>query len=66
MSELKRCPFCNVQLVANNNPADFFVQRYGTHYEHPIGGCILDEIEITPSQIEDWNRRAPASEGEQK
>jgi hypothetical protein len=58
MSELKPCPFCGVTLTANNNPADLYVQRYGTHYSHPDGHCYLSGDEVSPSRIEDWNTRA--------
>lgn len=66
MSELKPCPFCGALLVANNSMEDFYVRRYGTYYVHPSALCFLDGTEISPSEVEDWNRRAPASEGEQK
>lgn len=63
------CPFCGVNLIANNNPADMYVRRYGTHYMHPSTPdcCHLDAHEVTPSEVELWNRRAsspPASEQE--
>ncbi len=58
---LKPCPFCAVSLTPNNNPADSYVARYGTHYMHPPGDCVLADWEISPSNVESWNRRAALS-----
>ena len=58
MTDLKPCPFCGVKLVANTNQADFYVARYGTHWDHPPGLCFLADHEVSPSNIEDWNTRA--------
>lgn len=66
MSEPKLlgCPFCGVSLVANSNPLDFFVARYGTHYSHPTGNCFLEDTEVSPSEVADWNTRAKPEHGE--
>lgn len=58
MADLKPCPFCGITLAANNNRRDLYVRRYGTHYQHPVNDCYLSDTEVSPSQIEDWNRRA--------
>lgn len=53
------CPFCGAELKLNDNPADLMVRRYGMRYNHPLVlGCFLDDIEVLPGQIDEWNRRA--------
>jgi hypothetical protein len=54
------CLFCGAELQPNNNLADIYVHRYGTHYDHRSGpdGCILSGLEVSPGEIDDWNRRA--------
>ena len=49
MSELKRCPFCGITLIADGNK--FFV--------HPVVGCLLDGIPIKndAESIKRWNTR---------
>lgn len=51
MSELKRCPFCGITLIADGNK--FFV--------HPVVGCLLDGIPIKndAESIKRWNTRKP-------
>lgn len=57
------CPFCGMELRANTNQADLYVRRYGTHYTHPDNpGCFLDDSEVSPRQVEEWNRRTLAAE----
>ncbi|MDP9651680.1 hypothetical protein [Paraburkholderia caledonica] len=58
---LKRCPFCNAELVSNTNKEDLYVHRYGAYHEHPLGDCILDGFEVSPSNIASFNRRADTS-----
>lgn len=55
--DLKPCPFCGVDLTVYDNPADLYVRRYGTHYQHPRSDCHLSDHEVTPSEVNDWNRR---------
>lgn len=59
------CPFCGASLVENNNQDDLYVRRYGPHWDHPMGNCFLEDTEVSPSQIRDWNTRAqpPAMTG---
>ncbi|MEB2554098.1 hypothetical protein [Burkholderia cenocepacia] len=64
--EIKNCPFCGANMIENSNKKDLYVARYGTHYTHPEGDCVLWDFEVTPGNVKLWNRRAPASEGEQK
>lgn len=54
------CPFCGAALTPNDNPADLYVRRYGTHHMHPATPtcCHLDGHEVTPSEVDAWNRRA--------
>jgi len=52
------CPFCGVSLVANTNLSDLHVRRYGTHYDHPLDPCFLAGAEVSPCEVESWNRRA--------
>ena len=51
MSELKRCPFCGITLIADGNK--FFV--------HPVVGCLLDGIPMKndAESIKRWNNRKP-------
>ena len=51
MSEIKRCPFCGITLIADGNK--FFV--------HPVVGCLLDGIPIKndAESIKRWNTRKP-------
>jgi hypothetical protein len=58
VSELNRCPFCSSELMPNTNQDDLYVRRYGTHWVHPDGPCFLDGTEVSPSQVDAWNRRA--------
>lgn len=54
------CPFCGETLAANNDQRDMYVRRYGTHYSHSGMDCYLADTEVSPSQVESWNRRAAA------
>lgn len=51
------CPFCGVKLTPNNNQADLYVRRYGTHYNHINNGCFLGGDALTPADVPDWNKR---------
>ena len=66
MSEPKLlpCPFCGESLVANNNPDDLYVRRYGTHWDHPTNDCFLENVEVSPPEIDDWNTWAKPEHGE--
>ena len=59
---LKPCPFCGAELVPNTNQRDLYVKRYGTHYMHANNGCLLDGNELTPSEVEGWNKRTTEAE----
>lgn len=59
-SELLRCPFCSCELMPNTNQDDLYVKRYGTHWNHPDGPCFLADMEVSPSQVDAWNRRSTA------
>lgn len=58
--DMKPCPFCGTRLRVNDNMEDLYVRRYGVHYMHPtISGvdCPLEDHEVSPGDIESWNRR---------
>lgn len=57
MSELKRCPFCSIELMPNTNKGDLYVKRYGPHWDHPGGLCFLADTEVSPAQVDAWNHR---------
>jgi hypothetical protein len=59
MSELKRCPFCSIELMPNTNRGDLYVKRYGPHWDHPDGLCFLADTEVSPSEVDAWNQRVP-------
>lgn len=61
LPDMKPCPFCGIALAVNDNRRDFYVRRYGTHYQHPVTDCYLSDTEVTPSQVGEWNRRADVS-----
>lgn len=47
---LKPCPMCGEKLEA-----------WGVNYRHSLGNpCLIGYALVTPSDIEAWNRRAPA------
>ncbi|HWH81627.1 MAG TPA: hypothetical protein VNU71_05260 [Burkholderiaceae bacterium] len=43
--------------MKNNNPADIYVQRYGTRWSHPESACYLSGEETGVSEIKAWNTR---------
>lgn len=58
--ELLPCPFCSCKLLPNTNQGDLYVKRYGSHFDHPGGLCFLADAEVSPSEVEAWNRRSTA------
>ncbi|HDR9337674.1 Lar family restriction alleviation protein [Burkholderia multivorans] len=76
MSELKPCPFCggSVSLERAHSTTDFIHgtrQWWGVVCRNTVnlgGTCAIEQRPSASPEaaIERWNRRAPASEGEQK
>ena len=52
MSELKRCPFCGVELELEEDK-EFYI--------HPIGKCYMNgcAVKNTETRIKAWNTRTP-------
>lgn len=59
--EVKPCPFCGAKMLYDTHLVRFgeFAGQHIEWYGHPKRtGCILDGIEVAPTEMLAWNARA--------